>query len=221
MRTIKIFIASSAELEQDRKAFREFLSIENDRRHYDGEYLELVQWEFFYNGVSAKIDGKQGDYNEELKGCDIVICLFYKKAGKYTQIEFDTAIKQFHDKGTPLIYTYFKEPDGQIKEEQDLDDASEKSRQDLLEFKKRLQEIGHFYTRYNNIDNLKLQFLKQLDFLRGQGYEKLQEEVKVETKDAVVNYINTINTTNTLNANNQKAKTIINVVKNEGGIKIG
>ena len=192
--TIKIFIASSAELEQDRKAFRELLSVENDRLHYKGLYLELVQWEYFFNAVSQS--GKQDDYNQKLKECDMVICLFYKKAGKYTQLEFDTALKQFHATGAPLIYTYFKEPDGQINEGQALDDAAEKSRQDLLEFKKRLQEIGHFYTRYNNIDNLKLQFLKQLDILRDQGYEKLKEEVMEETKEAIVNYINKINTAN-------------------------
>ena len=87
--TIKIFIASSAELEQDRKAFRELLSVENDRLHYKGLYLKLVQWEYFFNAVSQS--GKQDDYNQKLKECDMVICLFYKKAGKYTQLEFDTA----------------------------------------------------------------------------------------------------------------------------------
>lgn len=189
--TIKIFIASSAELEHDRKAFREKLSVKNDRLHYKGLYFELVQWEYFFNAISQT--GKQDDYNQKLKECDIVICLFYKKAGKYTQLEFDTALKQFHETGTPLIYTYFKEPEVPPVEEEILDAAAEQSKQDLLAFKNRLGEIGHFYTRYINIDNLENQFSKQLDMLKDQGYEKLQENVKRETENAVVKYINSIN----------------------------
>lgn len=191
--TIKIFIASSAELEQDRKAFRECLSLLNDRLHYKGQYLELVQWEYFFNAVSQT--GKQDDYNQELKKCDIVICLFYKKAGKYTQLEFDTALKQFHETGAPLIYTYFKEPEHPEPEGDEADPNAERNKKDLADFKLRLKEINHFYTRYINIDNLKIQFLQQLDMLKDQGYEKLQEKVKEETKEAVTQYINTLSVT--------------------------
>jgi len=204
--TLKIFIASSAELEQDRKAFRELLSVENDRLHYKGVYLELVQWEYFFNAISQ--NSKQDDYNEKLKECDIVICLFYTKAGKYTQLEFDTALKQFNDTGAPLIYTYFKEPESTntaqpvINNVPETDPVAEQCRQDLISFKKRLGDIGHFYTRYINIDSLKLQFLQQLDILQDKGFPKLQEEVRNETKEAVTNYINNINTANVLGNNN-------------------
>src|SRR4026207_154272 len=106
MNTIRIFIASSAELLQDRKDFREFLSIENDRLHNKGVYLELVQWENFLDTVSQT--RLQDEYNEELKKSSIVICLFFSKAGKYTQEEFDVALQHFKDFNSPLIYTYFK-----------------------------------------------------------------------------------------------------------------
>jgi len=195
--SIKIFIASSAELEQDRKDFRQWLSRENDKHFTRGIYLKLEQWEYFLDSVSQT--GKQDDYNQKLKECDIVICLFYKKAGKYTQQEFDTALKHFHETGAPLIYTYFKEPFGsgslQAGEngENEHNPADEQSRQDLENFKKRLNELGHFYTRYRNIDHLINQFGDQLDILKNKGYEKLQEEVKGETKEAVVKYISNIN----------------------------
>ena len=169
MGTVKIFIASSAELEQDRKAFRELLSQENDKLHYKGVYLELVQWECFPDSVSKT--SKQDDYNEALKTCDLVICLFYTKAGKYTQQEFDAALKQFSEKEAPLIYTYFKEPEGaetqaSIASGLQVEDAiTVQSRQDLVKFKERLADLGHFYTKYTSTDNLKLKFLQQLDFL--------------------------------------------------------
>ena len=91
MNSTRIFIASSAELEQDRKDFREFLSVENDRLHKKEVYLELVQWEHFIDTVSQT--SLQDEYNKELIKSHIVICLFYSKAGKYTQLEFDTALK--------------------------------------------------------------------------------------------------------------------------------
>ncbi|HFA51570.1 MAG TPA: hypothetical protein ENJ95_21350, partial [Bacteroidetes bacterium] len=132
METIRIFIASSSELEADRKAFRNFLAVENDRLHKKGVYLELVQWEHFLDAVSHT--RMQEEYNVELKKCDIVVCLFFRKAGKYTAEEFETALQQFKETGKPLIYTYFKK---------DLNEAAEES---LDQFKKYLADIGHFST---------------------------------------------------------------------------
>ena len=180
METIRIFLASSSELLLDRKEFREFLSIENDSLHRKGVYLELKQWENFLDAVSQT--SLQDEYNKELKKAQIVVCLFYTKAGKYTQEEFDTALMQFKETGSPLIFTYFKSgaPDP---------DSNDLLALDLISFKKRLAEIGHFYTVYNNIDDLKYQFRKQLDRLEDKGFIVLQEEIKRETSHAVTNYL--------------------------------
>ncbi len=206
MESVRIFIASSAELVQDRKEFREFLSIENDRLHKKGVYLELVQWENFLDSVSQ--ESKQYDYNVELKKSAIVICLFYTKAGKYTQQEFDTALAQFKDTGAPIIYTYFKEPDNAVAatpattDTPPADPYAEQMRLDLASFKKRLGELGHFYTRYKSIEDLKYQFLKQLDILEDKGIIKMQEAIKEETKEAVTGYLNVVNTANIAGNNN-------------------
>jgi hypothetical protein len=214
MTSTKIFIASSAELEEDRKAFRELLSVENDKLHYKGVYLELVQWEYFLDSVSST--SKQDDYNRGLAECQIVICLFYTKAGKYTQLEFDTALKLFKEKGSPLIYTYFKEPE--IKEANVITPIAgskeESQQQELLSFKKRLSELGHFYTRYKSIEDLKYQLLLQLDLLKEKGIIQLQEDVKKASMPAVVNYINTIN------ASNQQAQKINNIGSITGNVSL-
>ena len=184
MNTIRIFIASSAELVQDRKEFREFLSLENDRLHTKGVYLELAQWENFLDAVSQT--SLQDEYNKELEKSSIVICLFYTKAGKYTQEEFDVALRHFKEKNSPLIYTYFKTgaPEPAPNDEQ---------AQHLSKFKKRLSDIGHFYTSYKSIDDLKYQFRKQLDRLEDKGLVVMQEEIKNETNHAVTNYFNNKN----------------------------
>ncbi len=205
MQTIRFFIASSAELQQDRDDFRNFLSVENDRLHNKDIYLELVQWENFLDAVSET--SLQDEYNKALEKCDVVICLFYKKAGKYTQAEFDAALKQFKNTGKPLIYTYFKESEETVPEITSPKPAEEKTKQDLIEFKKKLSELGHFYTHYKSIEDLKYQFLKQLDRMEDKGIIKVQEEVKTETSHAVNNYFTTNNTTN------QTADKIYNIDK--------
>jgi len=231
MDTIRIFIASSAELEADRNAFRKFLSVENDRLHKKGLYLELIQWENFLDAVS--LTSLQDEYNKELEKCDIVVCLFFTKAGKYTQLEFDKALNKFHETGSPLIYTYFKSGAPQP-------DTADEKVQEMLKFKKRLSEIGHFFTKYDSTEDLLLQFRKQLDRLEDKGLIKVKEEVKIETSAAVTNYINNINNTNTatvegdnniinqggtvnqstINAENQNAKTLINTTNLTGNISI-
>ncbi|GGW36990.1 hypothetical protein [Arenibacter certesii] len=182
--TIKIFIASSSELVADRKEFREYLSVENDRLHKNGVYLELIQWEYFLDVVSET--RLQDEYNEAIKTAHIVICLFYTKAGKYTQEEFDTALSHFKETGSPLIYTYFKSGAPQP-------DPSDQLAKDLVSFKDRLSKLGHFYTSYSNIDNLKLQFRQQLDRLEDKGHLEFQNEIKVRTQEAVTNYFNVKN----------------------------
>lgn len=182
--TIKIFLASSSELKEDRDEFRKFLGILNDRGHKRGVYFELIQWEYFLDSISH--EGKQADYNEELKNCQILVCLFYTKAGKYSQEEFDTALQQFKETGSPLIFAYFKSgaPEPAPTDEQSLE---------LNTFKKRLSELKHFYTVYDNIDGLKNQFSHQLELLEDKGLFVYREDVKRQTDQDITNYFQSIN----------------------------
>jgi hypothetical protein len=156
MNTLKIFLASSAELAADRDEIREMISVENDRLHRRGIYLELVQWEYFFDALSPT--RLQDEYNDAIKDCDLVLSLFFTKAGKYTQEEFETAYEQFKASGKPLIYTYFKKA---LVDVSALTDQF----QILLNFKKHLSEIGHFYTSYDDINDFKYKFKLQLDLL--------------------------------------------------------
>ena len=154
MKTIKIFIASSSELKDDRDLFRNFISQENDRLHTKGIYLEIVQWENFLDAVSNT--RLQDEYNNAIRECDIVLCLFFTKVGKYTAEEFDTAYELFKAEGKPKIWTYFK--NAQINLGSITDEINT-----LLAFKKKIGDLGHFFTEYNNIDNLINKYRTQLD----------------------------------------------------------
>ena len=50
----------------------------------------------------------QDEYNREIVTCDILVCLFFTKTGKFTEEEFDTAYRRFKETGKPQIFTYFK-----------------------------------------------------------------------------------------------------------------
>jgi hypothetical protein len=164
MKTIKIFLASSAELSEDREEIREMISVENDRLHPKGIYLQLVQWEYFMDAVSeARL---QDEYNKAIGECDVVLSLFYTKAGKYTQEEFQYAYAQFKATGKPLIYTYFKTAVSAVA-------ASEEHQKSLAAFKTYLSQLGHFYSAYDEINDLKYKLKLQLDRL----LESFHEEV--------------------------------------------
>jgi hypothetical protein len=153
----KVFLASSSELKEDREGFEIFINRKNKAWADRGIFIDLVQWEDFLDAVSRT--RLQDDYNEAIRDCDIFVMLFFSKVGQYTEEEFETAFGQFQATNRPFIFTYFK--DANIS----LGSANEDDLLSLLAFKKKLSSLGHFYTRYKNIDELKLHFDQQLDKL--------------------------------------------------------
>ncbi|MCP4607958.1 MAG: GTP-binding protein [Planctomycetes bacterium] len=151
---IKIFLASSAELKAEREQFEIFIHRENQQLYKRGIFIELELWENFIDAMSKT--RLQDEYNNVVKHSDIFVSLFFSKVGKYTLEEFETAFGQFKKTGKPLVYTYFK--NAPIDAENITDEI-----QSLLDFRKKLEDLGHFRTIYKNIDDLKLQFKKQLE----------------------------------------------------------
>ena len=67
---------------------------------------------------------------------------------------------QFLRTEKPLIYTFFKNAD--IK----TGSARKDDLNSLWAFQEKLGKLGHYYTEYDNIYDLKLQFSGQLNFER-------------------------------------------------------
>lgn len=151
---IKIFLASSSELKEEREQFEIFIHRENQQLYKRGIFIELELWENFIDAMSQT--RLQDEYNNVVKHSDIFVSLFFTKVGKYTLEEFETAFGQFKKTGKPLVYTYFK--NAPIDAENITDEI-----QSLLDFRKKLDALGHFRTIYKNIDDLKLQFKNQLE----------------------------------------------------------
>ena len=138
MKTIKIFLASSEELDYDRMAFGNLVRRLDDMYEKRGIRIKLFEWEDYDSAYNDK--RKQDEYNEYVKQSDIFLALFHKKAGQFTVEEFDIASQEFKDHASPKVYTYCK----------DLKSGEEET-PELKEFKKRLfDEMGHFWCRYDN-----------------------------------------------------------------------
>jgi hypothetical protein len=172
MNTRKIFLASSSELEADRREFELQVGRRNKELATVRVFLELVVWEDFLDALSPT--RLQDKYNAAIRECDIFVMLFWTKVGRYTEEEFDTAVGQFRATQRPFIYTYFKTEPAIV--------SNPEGEQTLSAFKQKLARLGHFYTRYRDTAGLVLHFCQQLDKLAAAGF--LQRDTPVGESDA-------------------------------------
>ena len=155
--TIKVFLASSKELRDDRDDFDLHFRHKNDLLRDRGIYLQIVRWEYFLDAMSET--RLQDEYNKKVRQCDVFVCLFRTKTGNFTEEEFNTAYDQFKKTGKPRIFPYFKDFSFSI------DSVSKEDLDSLLEFRAKLMDLGHFPTSYENADSLKLDFEGQIESL--------------------------------------------------------
>ncbi len=168
MKTIKVFLASSAELKQDREQFELFIGRKNKQWVSQGLFLHLVIWEDFLDAMSQT--RMQDEYNKAIRECDLFVMLFFTKVGKYTEEEFETAFGQFKQTNKPFIFTYFKDA------EVNTGSLNRKDLLSLLNFQDKLDQLGHFYTRYKSTEDLLLKFGNQLDKLADTGFLELDKQ---------------------------------------------
>ena len=64
--TIKIFLASSSELREDRDAFDLYFRQQNDSLRKRGVYLEIIRWEYFFDAMAET--RLQEEYNKDSPG---------------------------------------------------------------------------------------------------------------------------------------------------------
>lgn len=147
MKSIRIFIASSNELEYERLHIDSLiLQLNKFFKDLDIE-IEPVKWEFCEN-----MD-KQEEYNQELSTCDICVVLFWNKIGPYTKEEFDLAYQLSEQNHVPYLYVYFKEPT-----------QKDTVTSDFCVFKEGYQEVYKRYPSkvFENIDTLRSNLILRL-----------------------------------------------------------
>ena len=171
-RTINIFLASSDELINDRNSFQALIANLDDIYEERGIRIKCKRWEDF----SAFCTGErtQDQYNQVLRASDMCICMFHRKAGKYTIEEFNQALNEYRSNNDhPKTYVYIRAlVEGEIEEDE------------LKAFKNDLfQSIGHYWCNYMTDDAMKLHFVMQLERLMTSSLgsaESQSKNLKVE-----------------------------------------
>ena len=153
----KVFLASSNELADDRKHFDDNIHKINHVLNGLGYHIEVVQWEFLDPAMPD--DGRsQDEYNRQLKDCDECIVLFWRKLGKYTKEELDTAYKEKYSDGRlSRLTVYFK------------DSAPGSITPELKLFRKQFPQIHNerYPSSYRSIESVESDFL--LYFVQREG----------------------------------------------------
>jgi hypothetical protein len=183
MAEIKIFLASSFELKEDRNQFEILIRRKNDEWIAEGKpYLDLQIWEEASDAMSAT--RSQDEYNKIIQEVDIFVMLFWTKVGKYTHEEFRLAKKLFLETGKPRVLVYQKMANPENQE------------QSLKDFINGLltQDKEYFWGNYEHFDTLALKFDKELRlFYKNQHRQEFQTKIAESAKKIdLTNEVNAI-----------------------------
>ncbi len=174
MKTIKIFLASSEELKQERIAFGNLVRQLDNIYMKRGIHIHLDVWEELDAAFHFR-KRKQDEYDEKVRQSDIFVAMFYTRAGQYTLEELDVAIDENSRRDMPTILIYCR----------DLQ-PGEAETAELTEFKHRLEyELEHFWSRYATTDKMHLGFVLWLQRAEDAGKDSLKVENDNVTLDGV------------------------------------
>jgi len=102
---IKVFLASSSELDLERAYIGDLFNDINFLLADTIVRVRLLKWEVF--DPLFKGERKQSEYDQQVKTADIFIALFRSKVGKYTREEIDVAIAAHTQNQRPQELYYF------------------------------------------------------------------------------------------------------------------
>ena len=149
MKNVKVFIASSAELDEDKLQMDLYFSQKNKGYRKRAICFEQRTWRDFPSYLSE--EHLQNRYDDYIRQCDIVIFLFHTRLGQYTLRELQVAFEQVKASGgkRPKIYIYAKRDEHGAALLEKLKQYSE-------------QEYGHFCDTYADYNELFHHFDYQL-----------------------------------------------------------
>lgn len=103
MRIVEVFLASSiSEFWKERKEISNEIRKMNNSFIRENSYVKLITNDRMSNHVAAA--GKQEEYNERIRHCDVFIAILGKCVGKYTEEEIMMALYENEKKERPHIY---------------------------------------------------------------------------------------------------------------------
>ena len=157
---IKIFVASSSELKDEREALAGPVLRLNRWLVDRGEEERVAQEAWEYMDSSMGVDHKQEEYNRALRDCDAAVGLCWRKFGQYTEQELTVARDEIRARRrVRRLEVWFKEAeDAQVSAE-------------LVSFRGRLlREWRVREKRFASMDELRALFTEMaLELLEDEG----------------------------------------------------
>jgi small GTP-binding protein len=144
VKILKMFLASSSELKQEREKIEIALSRRNKTLRKQGFTVQLLTWE---DSKYQKYFRSQNNYNLAVDDCNFFAMLLHSKVGKFSNEEFNQAMNRYEKTQCPNIQVFEKATD--LPKNQTRKDSE--SRFDFLE---RLEKENHFTKTFTNPNEL-------------------------------------------------------------------
>ena len=143
MKTIKIFIASSGELSEEREESVSIVSKIN--KLYPDLKLEPIKWETDIPSGSYDKNRVQDEINPLLGGSEIVLLIIYSRLGRFTFEEYELAKTE-----KKKIFIYFKTGFSPVDEEEINNFTN------VIKFKEKIKQENQLLPKeFNNIDQFR------------------------------------------------------------------
>lgn len=167
---VKIFIASSGELLEERKEFVIILTELNKR--FPHLYLEPVLFEFDIESGNYPNTGRiQDEINPLLDKSDIILVLLYSRVGVFTKEEFDRALSN-----QKKVFLYLKQ--GFMSDEPD---EIEKYKE-LAVMRKKIEQSSEIrYQKFETLQNFNGLLYKDLQKYLDKKFPNPKGELKTES----------------------------------------
>jgi len=179
-KVLRVFIASPSDLEAERRLFRGIVDeVNQSKANGMGTQLEPLGWEDTLPGSGRP----QELINEDVKRCDLMIMLLWKRwgtpTGEYSsgfEEEYELAKRLLEEEGKPEIMLYFRKiPDDMLA------DPGEQLKK-VLKFREKIESKRRFlYKSYEGEDQWRRLFREHLSlWLDGLALDDLQTEASIE-----------------------------------------
>ncbi len=161
MKTIKIMIAASKEMHEEKLEFTNLIEHLNEVFEPRGFELKRIKW-------TPETDGSIEVFKSKLKDCEMCLTLYWQDLAGNSEQELNTAYQELKDGNNPRnLYVFFKEPT------EDLTDA-------LKDFKANfVTNYGHFFCKFENVDTMNMHFILQFETYQNHLRSKDDKLVKV------------------------------------------
>lgn len=174
---VKFFLASSTELMTERDLIELIVWRRNKSVIESRLFLEVVRWEELLHSYRGR--RIQEYFDEQISSCDVMIVLFSRTVGEFTEEEFNIALDRYRKGLKPnFMYVYFKD---------EAIPYSGIDQNDLMKVnavKERIRNDEQIYTEFSTREILELSITKQLDLI----IEAIQREMTsfVISRDQIV-----------------------------------